>query len=298
MILLRKNITTRQILIKDFLFIISGTLALSLGFRLFVLPSNIAIGGLAGLSAVLNYLTEWPAGMVMLLINIPIFALGFSYLGKVFGLRTIVAVVLFSVFTDTIGFFASDFAITSNRVLATAYGGAFIGLGLGLVFRAGASVGGTSVIATILARQKGYKYGYVLMVLDIFIIAFGAWIYGELELALWGIIVVYINSQVIDFVIAGPPTGKVAQIISNRCKEISELVITELHRGGTLLHGTGIFSGSERNVLMVVLDNSEVIPLKHLVQQVDPDAFVVITNAHEILGQGFSMKIKPFKNKN
>jgi uncharacterized membrane-anchored protein YitT (DUF2179 family) len=98
MILLRKNITTRQILIKDFLFIISGTLALSLGFRLFVLPSNIAIGGLAGLSAVLNYLTEWPAGMVMLLINIPIFALGFSYLGKVFGLRTIVAVVLFSVF--------------------------------------------------------------------------------------------------------------------------------------------------------------------------------------------------------
>ena len=271
----------------DFILIIAGSALMAAGLTMFILPNKMAIGGVPGLAVPLHFISQIPTGALILAINIPIFIIGVKQLGSVFGLRTIVAVLAFSGFTVLFEDILLLPVLTREYFLAALYGGTFQGIGIGLIFRAGASVGGATILATIISGKTRFKLGQILMFFDFIVIVFGGFYFSSVEIVLWGILIAYILTQVIDLVVAGPPTGKVAHIISAKMDTIKDLIKSELHRGGTLLTGTGIYTDENREVLMVVLDNSQVIPLKGLVSGVDPNAFVIISNTFEIMGKGF-----------
>ena len=260
------------------------------GLIMFILPNKMAIGGVPGLAIPLHFISGLPTGLIILIINIPIFIMGVKQLGSFFGLRTIIAVFAFSGFTVLFEDVLFLPVLTREYFLAALYGGTLEGIGIGLIFRSGASVGGSTILASMISKKTNFKLGQIMMFFDFIVIAFGGFYFKNVEIVLWGILITYILTQVIDFVVAGPPTGKVAHIISATMETLSAKIRDELQRGGTLLTGKGIYSGENREVLMVVIDNSEVIPLKSLVSRVDPDAFVIISNTYEIMGKGFESK--------
>lgn len=208
-------------------------------------------------------------------------------MGRAYAMRSVVAIVSFSLLTDLFGIVFSFPSLTDEYILATLYGGTLTGVGLGLVLRAGYSTGGTSILAQVIAKKFNVRIGLVLMILDLIILIFGGIYFQKAEIVLWGLLFTYIMSQVVDYVIAGPPMGKMAYIISEKYEAIGKKVIKELQRGGTLFSGYGIYTMKERKMLMVVVDNSEVIALKQMVQSVDPNSFIIISNTYEILGEGF-----------
>lgn len=289
-LLLRSESSTFKSLSKDFILIIVGSAIMAAGLIMFILPNKMAIGGVPGLAIPLHFISELPIGLIILIINIPIFIMGVKQLGSFFGLRTIIAVFAFSGFTVLFEDVLFLPVLTREYFLAALYGGTLEGIGIGLIFRSGASVGGSTILASIISKKTNFKLGQIMMFFDFVVIAFGGFYFKNVEIVLWGILITYILTQVIDFVVAGPPTGKVAHIISTSMETLSAKIRDELHRGGTLLTGKGIFSGENREVLMVVIDNSEVIPLKSLVGSVDPNAFVIISNTYEIMGKGFEGK--------
>jgi uncharacterized membrane-anchored protein YitT (DUF2179 family) len=272
------------------LLIIAGTALMAAGIILFIKPNKMAIGGVPGMAVPLHFITGFPTGILIFFLNLPIFLVGVKKLGRLFGIQSIFAIISFSLFTDLFGEVLNIPNLTNEYILATLYGGTLTGIGIGLVFRAGASTGGTAVLAKVLAARLQVKLGVVLMAFDFVIILFGGIYFKNIELILWGILFTYIMSQVADYVLAGPPMGKVAYVISETHEKINKEIINTLKRGGTLFAGQGIYTMKERKMLMVVLDNSEVIPFKEIVQKIDPRAFVIISNTYEILGEGFSGK--------
>lgn len=272
---------------KDFLLIFSGAAMMGAGLRIFILPNKMALGGIPGIAIPLHFVSGLPTGLLILLINIPVFIVGIKKMGILFGFRTIIAVLLFSFFTDFFEQIIHIPQLTDEYILATLYGGTFLGIGMGLIFRAGASAGGISILAAIVSSKTHIKQGKFMMVMDLIIISAGSFYFGNPEIVLWGILITYIITQVIDFVLAGPPTGKIAQIFTEKDALISEKVKNELQRGGTIFEGIGIYTSKKRKMLMVALNTNQVIHLKKIVEKTDPGAFVVISNAYEITGQGF-----------
>ncbi len=273
--------------VKEALLVTIGTALMAAAIILFIQPNQMTIGGIPGIAVPLHYMTGLPTGILMLLINVPIFLYGIKHLGRIFGIRSVFAIVLFSLFTDLFGTVLKLPGLTNEFILATLYGGTLMGVGLGLVLRAGSSTGGTAIVAQVLANRLNVKVGQLLMISDFIILCFGAVYFKNVEIVLWGLLFSYIMAQVIDYVLAGPPVGKIAYIISDHLDQINQQVIKELKRGGTLFSGHGIYTRKERKMLMVVVDNSEVIPLKRMVQVIDPNAFIIISNTFEILGEGF-----------
>lgn len=285
-----KGKPTPRSLIKDLLLVTAGTALMAAGIIMFIQPNHMAIGSVPGLAVPLHYITGLPTGILILLMNIPIFLIGVNQLGKMFGTRSVYAIISFSLFTYLFGEILHLPSLTHEYILATLYGGTLTGIGLGFVLRAGSSTGGTAILAQIISKHLNIKLGAVLMALDFIIIGFGGVYFGKIELVLWGILFTYIMSQVVDYVLAGPPTGKIAYIISDAYEQINERVVSDLNRGGILFSGYGIYTNRERKMLMAVLENREIIPLKNLVQQVDPNAFIIISNAYEIMGEVFPAK--------
>ncbi|GAB4336445.1 MAG: YitT family protein [Calditrichia bacterium] len=274
-------------LIRDLLYILLGSVTLSLGLTWFLVPNKIATGGVAGLSIVLHHLINTPTGLTMLVLNIPLLLLGWKNLGKSFLFRTLFAMVSFSFFTD---FFAVNLklsALTDNLLLATLYGGVMVGAGLGLVFKGDASAGGGTIIAKILSRNTRFKTGQVLFAIDILVISSAAISFKNIELALWGFITIFIASQLIDVILTGKPFAKVIHLITEHPAEIGEHIINDLGRSATIVKSKGLYSGLEKNLLIVVVDSSQIYRLRDIVRLHDPNAFMIVMNAHEILGQGF-----------
>lgn len=276
--------------LKDLLLVTIGTALMAAGIILFIKPNKMAIGGVPGMAVPLHFITGIPTGVLIFFLNLPIFIIAVKKLGRLFGIRSIIAIISFSIFTDLLGEVLNIPNLTDEYILATLYGGTLTGAGIGLVFRAGASTGGTAVLAKVVAAKWNVKLGIVLMAFDFIIISFGGFYFKNVELVLWGILFTYIMSQVVDYVLAGPTMGKMAYVISDAFETINEEILHSLKRGGTLFAGRGMYTMKERNMLMVVLDNSEVIPFKEIVRKTDPNAFVVISNTYEILGEGFKDK--------
>lgn len=274
-------------MVKDLVLVTLGTALLAAGIIMFIQPNRMAIGSVPGLAVPLHFITGIPTGMLILAMNIPIFLIGIKKIGRLFGTRSVYAIISFSLFTDFFGEIIKIPALTNDYILATLYGGTMCGVGLGLVLRAGSSTGGTSILAKIVSQRFNMKIGPVLMGFDFVIICFGGLYFRNMQIVLWGILFTYIMTQVIDYVLAGPPVGKVAYIVSNSYQQINESLSADLRRGGTLFTGYSIYTKAERNMLMVVLDNSQIVPFKNMVKRIDPDAFIIISNAYEVLGEGF-----------
>lgn len=271
----------RQVL--SYALLLIGSFLVAISFNLFLLPNRIASGGVSGISVILNTLMQIPPAYTQWALNIPLFIAGILVLGKQFGVKTAVGSVVLPLFVLLTSHWTPP---THNPLLAAIYGGLGVGLGLGLVFRGRGSTGGLDVAAQIIHRVTGIRLGLSVAVLDgLVILAAGLFI--SFENALYALIGLYVTSKTIDLVQTGLQTSKAAFIISKHPERVSAAILHDLDRGLTKLEGVGGYTGENRPVLLVVVGQNEVTRLKMLVSDADPDAFVIISNAAEVLGEGF-----------
>ena len=268
----------------DYLGITAGTLMTALGLVLFLVPNRIAAGGVSGLATVLHYLLGWPVGMTMLALNIPLFLAGLKVLGLEFGFKTLYGTIILSFFTDTLALWLH--APTSNTLLASLYGGLLSGAGIGIVFRSGGSTGGTDLAALLFRHYLHISAGVGLLLVDALVITLAGLVFN-VELALYALVALFLTSRAIDAIQEGGGYARAALIISDKAEEIARQVMKELDRGATGLAGRGLYTRQEREVLLVVVQRAEVSRLKNLVAALDPGAFVIVSNVHEVLGEGF-----------
>ncbi len=270
--------------ILDYLGITFGSALTALALTVFLIPNRIAAGGVSGLATVVYYLTNFPVGIMMLILNIPIFFLGVRVLGASFGARTIYGMIVLSLFTDLLQPLVAP--LTNDLLLATIYGGALAGLGLGIVFNSRGTTGGTDMVARLINHYTSFSIGQGLLLADGFVVLL-AGVFFNAEVALYAAITILISSKTIDLVQEGFDFAKAVLIISSESERVKAEVINVLDRGLTVLKGYGGYTGDDKNVLLCIISRSEVVKLKRLVYQVDPAAFMIITNVHEALGEGF-----------
>ncbi len=275
--------------IRDYALLIAGALVQAVALRLFMVPADLASGGISGISQLVNHFTGWPIGLMVFIGNVPLFALGWKLLGgRRFALRTLVAVLAYSIFTEAVlwlPFFPKD-GITNDLVLNSLYGAVVSGIGYGLVYKAQGTSGGSDILARILNRWRGIPMTQSYLMTDTLVILSAGFVFGW-QKALYAIIVLYVSGLVVDSTLEGAGTVRTALIVTGKCQEVADRILAEMERGVTILNGTGAYTGEARPVLYCVVTRSEVQQLKTIVTEVDPKAFMVIGAAHEALGEGF-----------
>ncbi|MGI6384964.1 MAG: YitT family protein [bacterium] len=268
----------------DYAGIFIGVTMVAIGLDVFLVPNKIAGGGVSGLAIILHHLLRVPVGTAILVINIPLFYAGIKILGAGFGLRTLIATIILSVEVDLFAPFIP--VITHDLLLAAIYGGLLTGIGMGIVFRFRGTTGGTDMIARLVHRFTSLTVGQALLIVDSIIIAIAGVVFNA-ELALFALINLYINTRVIDLIQEGVSVSKMAIIISDYSEDIAAGILGDLGRGVTGLDGEGLYSGQKRQVLLCVINRVEAGKLKDIINGIDPDAFVIMTDTHEVLGEGF-----------
>ncbi|WP_068497214.1 YitT family protein [Paenibacillus kribbensis] len=269
--------------VTDILLIILGSFITALTFNMFLLPNRIASGGVSGLSIVGEELFGLEPAYTQWGMNIPLFIAGVLLLGKKYGLRSLLGSIMLPLFV----YVTKDWAVpTTNPLLASLYGGIGVGLGLGTVFRGRGSTGGLAILAQIIHKYTGFSLSLCVMLMDGTVITLAGFTLSP-ERALYALIGLFVTGKVIDAVEMGLSYSKVAYIISNQKETITQAILQDLDRGLTELAGRGGYTNEERPVLMVVVGQNEVTRLKTLVRLVDPEAFVIISNTREVLGEGF-----------
>ena len=255
----------------------------ALAYPLFLVPNHIAPGGLTGLATVLNYLFHWPVGTTSLVMNVPLFIIGYRAMGRVFVVRSLVATVLFSVLIDVIPLRP----MTQQPMLGALFGGVLVGAGLGLILRGGATTGGTDMVARMIHnRFQHISVGAILFFIDCCVVLMAGF-FIEAEYALYAFVALYAASKLIDVVMVGLTREKACYIISTQHEQVKREIMEKLDRGVTVLHAEGGYSGQDRPVLLCVLSAQELGRLKAIVREADEDAFLFISDAHEVLGEGF-----------
>lgn len=279
-----RGLNWRQTL-SDVAIISAGAMINALSFNLFFIPNNVVTGGIAGLAVILHRLLGWPVGLMIIAMNVPLFVAALRWAGGLrMGLRTVYAVVVFSLAIDLLAPYVSP--VTDNPLLYVAYGGLMSGAGLGLVFRAQGTTGGTDIIARLLRRLVGWPVSRGVFVADALIIGGAALVFG-LERAMYGIIVLGISAWAIDVVLAGGRRARQAMVISSQWEAVRDMLLHELGRGVTVVPAHGAYTGEERPLLLCIINSGEVARLRRLVQAVDAGAFVVVGLTSEVWGEGF-----------
>nr|WP_217368720.1 MULTISPECIES: YitT family protein [unclassified Brevibacillus] len=275
------NSPQRKIL--EYGMLVLGSLVLATSFNLFLNPNQIASGGVSGLSTILHNLFGFSPAVVQWAMNIPLFLLGFKLLDRQYSMKAAVGSIVLPLCVMLTSHLQP---LTTNLLLASIYGGIGVGLGIGIVFRGRGSTGGFSIASQILHKYSGFSLGACVAVFDGLVILFAGIVFDP-EKALYALIALFVTSKTIDIVQMGWNTSKVAYIISNETDTLRETILYDLDRGVTLLDGAGGYTGDARKVLMAVVSQSEVSKLKIMVRSVDPDAFIILCPAQEVLGEGF-----------
>ena len=282
--------------IKDYLLIVLASLIQAASLRIFFVPANLASGGVSGIAQLINHFTDWPIGLMVLIGNVPLFLLGWRFLGgRRFALRTAAAIITYSLLTDLLMkipafVYYSDILINDLKgdiFLNSLYGAIISGIGYGLVYRARGTSGGSDILARILNKWRGVSMTQSYLIVDTAVILSAGFIFGWKE-ALYAMITLYVSGLVSETVLEGGGTIRTAMIITNKPDDISARVLEDLERGVTVLEGTGAFSRTSKPILYCVISRAEVSTLKTIVNECDPEAFMVIGIAHEALGEGFS----------
>ena len=250
-------------------------------------PSRIGFGGITGVGQIVNALLPWaPIGVVVILLNVPLFLLGWRLLGGHLLVSSLYAMALSSVLIDLLA--AWHTFDPMEPMLAAIFGGVLLGLALGVVFLQGATTGGTDLCARLLKLKLTWlPVGRLLLAVDLLVIVATAVTFHSLDSALYGLVSLYISTIVMDGVLYGTDKAKVAYIISDRSQDIAQAITRELERGVTVLHGEGAWSGTEKRVLLCAFKQRQIVPLKQRVKEIDPDAFLIVCDAREVLGDGF-----------
>lgn len=278
---------TKKKFFLDMFVILLGSFISGLSYSLFLVHLNIVPGGISGISMILNYLFSTPIGLFTFILNIPIFLLGWKILGRTFAFRTIIGLVLSTFFIDFQIYFLKFPIITEDKLLGSIFGGILLGVGLGIIFLGNASTGGTDVVGQIVNKYTNFSIGMGIMFIDVIIISVAAFAFKQLEAALYGYLCLYISSQVIDFILEGSDYARGAYIISLKQKEISERILKDMNRGVTLLKGRSVFRDVDVDVIFTVVTKKEIPKLRRVVNETDPNSFMIISQVHEVLGRGF-----------
>jgi len=283
--------------ILSYCLIIIGSFILAAGFVYFITPYKIVPGGVYGISIVIHYMTKGvfdfapeglPIGTMALIMNVPLTIIGIRLLGPKFGVKTIVGFILSSVFIDLLTFFWGDVPlVTDDALLSSIFGGVLVGFGLGLIFKAKATSGGSDIVAMIIAKYTRLPLGQLLIIVDSVIVLFGLAVFRDWKIPLYSWIVIFITGKVIDMVLEGISYDKTLFIVSDKFEEIRDRIINDLNRGGTYIPGKGMYNGADKTIIFTVVNRREMALLEEYISQIDPEAFVTVIEAKEILGYGF-----------
>ncbi|MDD3921636.1 MAG: YitT family protein [Eubacteriales bacterium] len=273
-------------IVKQYILIVIGCALYSAGFQFFMYPNSIVVGGVTGIAMIINYWTHWPVGVMIIIMNIPLFAVAWKRFGVSFMVGSLVGMALSSVMMDL--FALLDVTATDNLLLACIYGGVIKGFGLGLVFMAGATTGGMDITAKFMRQRYPYiNFGTIMLLLDVVVIGAFALIFNKFEGAMYAIIANFIVSKAVDAVLYGVGISKVCYIISDKSSELKEAITEQLHRGVTLLHGEGAYTGAEKLVIFCVIKRHQITDVRRIIKSVDPRAFFIVTDAGDVFGNGF-----------
>ncbi|MDD3303438.1 MAG: YitT family protein [Clostridia bacterium] len=274
--------------IRDFLIIAIGAYLISLSINMFLLPHKMTTGGASGIATVLYYMFHMPMGITILIINIPLFIIALLKLGKKFAIKTIIATVLLSVFLEVFQYEQVIKTTQIDLLMSCIFGGIISGIGLSLVFKAGASSGGSDLLANIIYQlTKSQSISKVLMAIEVVIIGSVIICFKNLNLGLYSIIALVISTKVIDIIFDGIYNTKVATIITKKGDVIADSILKELERGATITNSIGAHSGEENTTITCVITRNQIASLKQIIRDNDNRAMMYITNANEAIGRGF-----------
>lgn len=270
----------------DLLFYIAGGIIYSVAVLLFLTENEISPGGLTGIATILNYLFSLPIGTVVFILNIPLLAAGFIKFGGVFIAKTAVATAVMSLTLDISGLFMPKMKI--DPILAALFGGLLMGLGISLFMLRGATTGGTDIIAKLINRKFPHlTVGRLMLAADAAVVGLSALVYKNIESALYAVIAIYASSRVMDLILYGADRGKIIYVITDNAKELSDSIMSLINRGVTLLDVTGAYTGTKRQMLMCTVRRHEVAAVCRLATSCDKNAFIIVGEAGEVLGEGF-----------
>lgn len=281
----------------EYVYIYIGTLIASIAINAFLVPSNLAPGGATGLSILINYVTGIPVGTLIFVINIPLFIIGVKIFGKSYGAKTLAGILFISLNVELIKKFIPDidkvvdFTNPSNIFLGTLYGGLLMGVGLGIVIKNGGTTGGSDIISGILNKFFRIPIGQALILIDSSVVLLAAYIFGA-EKALYALINLYTTGIVINKLINGLGNAKMAYIVTSEVEKVRKIIVEDLGKTGNYYQAEALYSKRRRDVVTTVLRNREIFLLKELITEVDKEAFVVVSDVHEVLGRGYTFDIE------
>ena len=278
--------------LKSCLYILAGLLVCAVAYRMFLVPNDVAAGGFTGIGQLMNALTGIKVGTMALILNVPLFALSMRSLGLKFGVKSFIASTLLSLFIDYLPIGPA----TDNVLLAAVFGGVVGGIGFGLILRGSATTGGSDMLATLIhSHIPALKVGLLIFLVDAAVIVASAFVFSP-EQAMYALISVAIMNYALDYVLEGLNRATAYIVVSRQSEAIARKVMDEMERGVTGLHGKGMYSGAEQEVLLCVVNRFESMQLRRIVASCDPRAFMIAISASEVLGEGFK-EIKIGKQK-
>ena len=274
-------------LLRAYVVITIGCVIYAVGFCWCYQTNAIAFGGMTGIAQIINAIFPWaPIGVTVILLNAPLFLMGWWLLGGHMLVSSLYAMALSSVILDLLDYFVVFPPM--DQMLAAVFGGVSMGLSLGLIFMEGSTTGGTDLLARLLKLKLSWlPLGKLVMVVDLTVVVLTAFVFRRVESALYGCIALYITSIVMDGVLYGMDNAKVAYIISDHPEQIVHAIIHDLDRGATILPGQGAYSRTDKNVILCAFKQRQIVGLKRIILEVDPAAFLIVCQAHEVLGDGF-----------
>src|SRR5690625_1354784 len=275
--------------IKNIFFILLGSAIFSFGVVHFNMQNNLSEGGFTGITLLFYFLWGWDPAITYIILNVPVFLIGWKFLGRNTFAYTIIETISVSVFL--IIFQIKPFAtyLESDMTLVALFAGVFIGVGLGIIFRYGGTTGGVDIIARIVHKYVGWSMGKTMFLFDLIVITTSVFAILELVEGMYTLVAVYIAARVIDFIQEGAYSARGATIISPHSKLIAKKINKEMDRGVTILSGKGGYTGIKYNVLFCVVGRNEIVRLKNIIRSVDPYAFVTVSTVHEVMGEGFTL---------
>lgn len=270
---------------KEYALITIGVLIAALGISLFLVPHAIVSGGVSGIAIVINKLTGFPVGVSVLLMNIPLFIAGMIFLGNSFGIKSLYGAFAFSLLLDAT---ATNMILTDNLLMSAVFGGGLLGIGFGFIFLSGATSGGADILASLAHKAvPAIDIGKWFFIIDIIIIGASAVFFKNAELVLSGVVALFLNSWILDYIISGANVAKMVYVISDNAQQIATEIMKQLKRGVTGVKTYGMYTGGERTMLMCVVKSFELPKLERIVEQADKNAFIIFTQARKITGAGF-----------
>jgi uncharacterized membrane-anchored protein YitT (DUF2179 family) len=269
------------------LLIVLGCAIMGLAYALFLIPHHFVPGGVSGVAIILNYFFKLPVGVMIIVLNVPIFLFGLRTMGKKYVLKSLVGMIVSSVMIDVFTEVLKIRSATDNKVLAAIYGGVLLGVGLGIVFRGRASTGGSDIVGMVVSKYTGISIGFGIMVADFVIISASGFAFRELEAPLYGYIVLFLSTRVIDMILEGWNYSKLVLITSARTAEIEDFILNTLERSGTALRSRSLYLNREGEVILTVIHRKQLAELRDFVREIDPQAFVIINDTYDVLGKGF-----------